>query len=235
MMTPGRVVRALMARLPRLRAQRYFALNGLDRRMEKYIDYDGGYFVELGANDGVTQSNTLYFERFRGWRGVLVEPTPHNYFKCKANRSSRDLVHCAACVSFGYKEPFVRMIYSNLMTTTGDLNSDITDADSHAQVGAKFLPRQEEVVAFGAIARPLNDILLQADAPAIIDFLSLDVEGAEIEVLKGVDHERFKFRYILVECRDLPAMQDYLQTQGYTLVEKISEHDYVFAGAGVPE
>ncbi|CAM5783089.1 FkbM family methyltransferase [Rhizobacter fulvus] len=219
--------------MPRVRKQRYFALNGLDRRMEKYIGYDGGYFVELGANDGITQSNSLYYERFRGWKGVLVEPTPHNYFKCKANRSPLDSVHCAACVSFDYKEPFVRMIYSNLMTTTGDLSSDIADADSHAQVGVKFLPHQEEVVTFGAIARPLNDILIQAGAPGVIDFLSLDVEGAEIEVLKGVDHERFKFKHILVECRDLRTMQAYLQNRGYRLVEKISDHDYVFAGAGV--
>ncbi|KQW39189.1 FkbM family methyltransferase [Rhizobacter sp. Root404] len=220
--------------MPRLRPQRYFALNGLDRRLEKYIDYDDGYFVELGANDGVTQSNTLYFERFRGWKGVLIEPTPHNFFKCKANRSTLNSVHCAACVSFDYKDPFVRMLYSNLMTTTGDLDSDIADATSHAQGGVKFLSSREEVVTFGALARPLNDILIQAGAPDVIDLLSLDVEGVEIEVLKGVDHDRFKFRHILVECRDLPTMRAYLQGQGYELIEKISEHDYIFDAIGLP-
>ena len=51
---------------------RYFSLNDLDKKLEKYLDFDYGYFVELGANDGVNQSNTLFFERFRGWKGVLI-------------------------------------------------------------------------------------------------------------------------------------------------------------------
>lgn len=44
---------------------KYFSLNQLDRKLEEFVDYNNGYFVELGANDGVTQSNTLYFERHR--------------------------------------------------------------------------------------------------------------------------------------------------------------------------
>ena len=55
---------------------KYTGLDQLDRKLEKYVDYDYGYFVELGANDGVTQSNSLYFEKYRKWRGLLVEPSP---------------------------------------------------------------------------------------------------------------------------------------------------------------
>jgi len=62
---------------------KYFSLNQLDRKLEKYVDYDNGYFVELGANDGVNQSNSLYFEKYRTWRGLLVEPAPQNYLKCR--------------------------------------------------------------------------------------------------------------------------------------------------------
>src|SRR5438067_7198102 len=116
-MKASRIANALRSRLSHLWPQRYFALNDLDKRMEKYIDHDGGFFVELGANDGINQSNTLYFEKFRGWKGVLVEPTPHNYFKCRQNRSAANAFHCAACVSFDYKDPFVKILYSNLMTT----------------------------------------------------------------------------------------------------------------------
>ena len=60
--------------LTRLFRLRYFSLNSLDKKLEEYLDLDAGYFVELGANDGVNQSNTLYFEKFRGWHGVLIEP-----------------------------------------------------------------------------------------------------------------------------------------------------------------
>lgn len=210
---------------------RYHALNNLDRKLERYVDRDGGYYVELGANDGVTQSNTYYFEKHRGWHGLLVEPSPHNFLQCIRNRSPRNRFACAACVSFDYQPEFVRMTYSNLMSTARGLESDIADPGAHAESGRRFLGAGEPVFDFGALARPLSDLLVEAQAPASIDFLSLDVEGAEIEVLKGVDHERFRFAYILVECRELTPMQAYLEGRGYRLVEPFSAHDYLFASA----
>lgn len=208
---------------------RYSGLNGLDRQLERYVDYDDGYYVELGANDGVTQSNSLYFERHRGWRGLLVEPSPHNFIKCFANRSGRNHIVCAACVSFEYPSEFVRMTYSNLMSTAKGLESDVIDPEAHARLGQQFLGEREPMFDFGAIARPLNDLLVEAQAPEKIDFLSLDVEGAEIEVLKGVDHERFRFKYLLVECRAIDEMRAFLDTKRYRFVGPLSAHDYLFA------
>ncbi|MDT8993097.1 hypothetical protein RQP54_19645 [Curvibacter sp. APW13] len=87
------VIKSLAKRLLR---GKYFSLNQLDYKLEKYVDYDNSYFVELGANDGVTQSNSLYFEKYRNWRGLLVEPAPQNFLKCRQNRSARDSIYCAA-------------------------------------------------------------------------------------------------------------------------------------------
>ncbi|MCR9057134.1 MAG: FkbM family methyltransferase [Rhodobacteraceae bacterium] len=55
----------------------------LDRKVLKYISHDGGYFIELGANDGVSQSNTMLLEEKYGWRGLLIEAIPHKYFECR--------------------------------------------------------------------------------------------------------------------------------------------------------
>lgn len=214
--------------LKRLIRGRYNGLNGLDKKIEAYIGYDGGYFVELGANDGVSQSNTLYFEKYRGWRGLLVEPAPHNYLQCRANRSAANSIHCAACVSFAYKAEFVRIAYSNLMSTPLGLATDISDPLAHAQSGRAFLGQSEDIFEYGAVARTLNDLLVTAGAPKSIDFLSLDVEGAELEVLQGVDHGVFRFKFILVECRDFNRMQDFLVAVDYAFVEKLSEQDYLF-------
>lgn len=214
----------------RLLQGKYFSLNQLDRKLEKYVDYDDGYFVELGANDGVTQSNSLYFEKHRNWRGLLVEPAPQNFLKCRQNRSSRDSIYCAACVSFDYDQEFVRIAYSNLMSTAVSMESDIQDPRAHAKLGDQFLGNGETVFEFGAVARTLNSLLLDARAPKLIDFLSLDVEGAELEVLKGVDHQVFRFKYILVECRDFPRLNAYLENQDYRFAEKLSGQDYLFAG-----
>ena len=57
----------------------YVANNSLDKKLQRYIDYYNGYFVELGANDGINQSNTFFFEKKRNWKGVLIEPYKNNY------------------------------------------------------------------------------------------------------------------------------------------------------------
>ncbi len=218
----------------RLFRGKYASINQLDQKLEKYVDYDNGYFVELGANDGVTQSNSLYFEKYRNWRGLLVEPAPQNFLRCRKNRSARNRIYCAACVSFDFDQEFVRIAYSNLMSTPVNLESDIQDPRVHAALGDRFLGSGEAVFEFGAVARTLNSLLLDAGAPRQIDFLSLDVEGAELEVLKGVDHQAFRFKYILVECRDFPRLDAYLEKQGYCFVERLSMQDYLFSSEELP-
>lgn len=210
-------------------ARKYWGLHDLDRQIEKYVDFDFGYFVELGANDGKLASNTLYYEKSRNWRGILIEPAPNLFLQCRESRSAENHIVCAACVSFDYKDEFVKIIYSDSMSVSLNVETDIGDPAAHAELGRQFLRPGETVFAFGAIARTLNSILLEAKAPGLIDFLSLDVEGSEIEVLKGVDHEAFRFRYMLIECRDIARLSDYLGPLRYRLVEKFNEHDYLFA------
>ena len=209
--------------------KQYFGLNNLDEKLEKHLNYDGGFFVELGANNGVNQSNTLYYEKFRNWHGVLIEPTLHNFLQCKTNRSTKSKIYCNACTSFEYKEKFVEIIYSNLMSVPKGLESDILDPDAHAKDGKKFLHPLEENISFGAVARPLNEILKDAKAPELMDFLSLDVEGAEIEVLKGLNTHEFKFKFMCIESRNIDKLSHYLIPKGYQLIEKLSHWDYLFS------
>jgi FkbM family methyltransferase len=213
--------------------RKYWGLEELDRKIEKYLNYDGGFFVELGANDGRLSSNTLYYERYKGWRGVLVEPAPNLFLECRRNRSDQNHVACAACVSFDYKEEFVKILYSDSMSVSLGIESDIPDRTAHAELGRQFLRAGETVFAFGAVARTLDSILREAQAPRLIDFLSLDVEGSELEVLRGIDHDAFAFRYLLVECRHLARLQAFLTPLGYALVERFNEHDYMFESTGL--
>lgn len=69
---------------------KYFGLEELDRKLEKYLNYNNGFFIELGSNDGVEQSNTYYFEKYKNWSGILIEPILHKYLDCKKNRSSKN-------------------------------------------------------------------------------------------------------------------------------------------------
>ena len=206
----------------------YFGLKGLDRKLEKYLNYKNGYYVELGANDGIKQSNTYHFELKKGWRGVLIEPSPHNYLACRERRGTNNHVYCNACVSTEYEGEYVDMIYADLLTVSSNLSLDIDDKDSHIEWGKGFLPSTQNIFRYGAVASTLTSLLDHAGSPAKIDLLSLDVEGAELEVLKGVDFTRYVFKYMLIEIRDLPRIENYLDRQGYRLIDKLSEHDYLF-------
>ena len=207
---------------------RYFALNEIDRKLEKYLSHKHGFFVELGANDGITQSNTKYFELFRKWKGVLIEPNPQKWLECSSNRSKYSSCINAACVSFEFEGNSVNMLYSNLMTISLDGESDIPDKHQHADWGKDFLNDSEVVYEFIAPARTLESILSACNAPQTIDFLSLDVEGNEIEVLKGVDLINRRFTYMLIETRGLSKINEYLLSFEYSVIDQLSPHDYLF-------
>lgn len=87
---------------------------------------------------------------------------------------------------------------------------------------------RESVFEFGAVAHTLNSLLLGAQAPADIDLLSLGVDGGELEVHKGIDHKSCRFKYMLIECRDLSRLSLYSRQQGYRFLERLSEHDCLF-------
>jgi FkbM family methyltransferase len=206
----------------------YFALNNLDRKLEKYVDYDNGFFVELGANDGVDQSNSLYFELNRGWKGLLIEPCPNKFLSCNLNRSPQNHIFCNACVSFEYKKNYVDITYGNLMSISKNLELDVADKHQHIVNSKQFLAPFEPIFNFGAVAMTLTALLDKSKAPKLIDFISLDVEGAELEVLKGIDFSKYNFKFMLIEIRDLELIDKFLNMMGYNLVEKFSHHDYLF-------
>ena len=207
---------------------KFDSIHNLDQELLNYLNYQDGFFVELGANDGITQSNSLYFEKKKNWRGVLIEPVPNNFIKCVKNRSGSNKIYCCACTSFDYKEKFVEMTYSNLMSIASNLESDIPDIKEHASSGRIYLAKGEETFTFGALAKTLNAVLIDAGAPQLMDLLSLDVEGAEIGVLKGLDHQHFRFKYILTECRDSQKMIRFLDEHNYELLHQLSAFDYLF-------
>jgi FkbM family methyltransferase len=199
--------------------------NNLDIQLEKYLNFSNGFFIELGAHDGITQSNTYYYEKKKNWRGILIEPTPKLFKICKKNRSSKNSFFSNACVGFDYKKKDVKLIYSNLKTTSVDLTSDLYRKKHLANPELNFFEKQSN---FTSKAKTLNSILLQSNAPNIIDFFSLDVEGAEFEVLNGIDYNKFNFRYIIVETHQFDKLKKFLTNKKYKFVKKFNFNDYLF-------
>ena len=201
---------------------------GLDKLDLKLIDSiapnRNGFYVELGANNGISQSNTFKLQKIYNWSGLLIEPSPIRFAECVANRSfeNKPQIRCAACVPFDYAEKFVEIDYVDLMSVAKGLDVTDMNASAHADLGEQFLDLALRHT-YGALARTLTSILDEVNAPLSFDLLSLDVEGNEHAVLKGLDFNRYQPRWILVEVRqDDSLIPCLLESNGYIEYKKLS-------------
>jgi FkbM family methyltransferase len=169
------------------------ALHGLDVTLNSIIDRNEGFFVEAGAHDGFTQSNTYWLERFRGWRGLLVEPMPELAGEARLSRPDATVMECAL-VGPGNPQARVRMRF-------GDLMSMVAGAREPDWPSRGTITGWRDSYETDVDARTLSSLLDEIDAPEI-DLLSLDVEGFEAAVLAGLDLSRHAPRYVLVEIHD---------------------------------
>jgi FkbM family methyltransferase len=200
----------------------YYGLSELDSKIETYLDFDGGTFFEAGANNGLNQSNTRYFEERRGWRGILVEPIPQRFFECVVNRPEA-YVEWAALVPSDWGKPDADLIYCDLMTVTqGSMGGREVE---HVARGSKYIPN-ETPFRFKARARTISEILEKYQLKRI-DFMSLDLEGFELEALKGLDMRRHRPRFLLVEVRDEKSVDAFL-APFYQKIGKMSHHDVLY-------
>lgn len=206
----------------------FYSANFLDKKMLKYINYNNGTYIEVGANDGILQSNTYFYEKKKNWSGLLIEPIYKKFLQLKKNRSRKNFFANYALVSFNYKKKKIFLKYSDLMTTTISKKNEI-DINNNITIGKKHLNIYETEKIFSAKTTTLNSLLKKNNMPEVIDFFSLDVEGYELEVLKGLNFNIYKFRYILVECiNNSKKIKNFLQINNYKFVEKLSDIDYLF-------
>jgi FkbM family methyltransferase len=140
-----------------------------------------GYFVDIGANDPRDGSQTWPFEQL-GWEGVLVEPQHHLAERLRQERRAK--VYGVACSSPKNSGKSATLNLAGIHTS---LNPDF------------FVAGMQRVGTSNVLLRTLDEILIDAKAPAPIDFVSIDVEGHELEVLEGFDLNRWRPRLILIE------------------------------------
>lgn len=209
----------------------YKAKNGIDKQMLQFINYRNGFFVEIGAGDGVYLSNTFYLEKNLGWRGVLVDPVLHHYLSCLTHRTMSTSYLCAA-TNFENKSDYIKLKYGGYSTLALGPQSDINDAQQHINDAASYIPANNAGVEFLAPLRTMTEMLDSANAPKVIDFFSLDVEGNELEVLQGIDFSKYQIRWLLVESRDISRISNYLQAFHFSLRKRMTSCDFLFEYIG---
>lgn len=154
---------------------------------EKYLNYKNGFFIELGAMNGLTFSNTYFFEKTLDWTGILIEPT-NQYHELISNRPN--------CFNFNYaiseEETELEFIGDQAL---GGLTKSMTD--NHR----KGWGLDERGSVYFVKSIPLSKLLSQVDVDKV-DFFSIDVEGGEFEVLNTFDWS-IPVHVILFELSDL--------------------------------
>lgn len=165
-----------------------------------------GFFVEFGAVDGLQNSNTVFLEKTLGWRGIVSEPARRWHEKLRANRSCHVDTRCVFSES-GHNLEFGE---------TGSWMGGNTLVQYRDEGGAE----RKFSATYAVETISLNDLLKEAGAPSVIDFLSVDTEGSEYEILRNVDYDRWSFGLILVEHNFDEEKRDkirsILNSRGYT-------------------
>lgn len=200
------------------------AASKLDEKLAKYLNYKNGIFVEAGANNGLSQSNTFFLEKALKWKGILVEGIPELYSKCKKNRRGSKVFH-AGLVPKDYKKSTLKMNYANLMSVAeGAMKPH--QLKKHIQEGLE-VQKIERSYTVEIPAMTFEKILDEAGY-LNIDFLSIDLEGFEIEALKGWNFEKYRPKFILIEVRDLNEVDSFFSVHDYKREALLSHHDYLY-------
>lgn len=187
-----------------------------DRALERWFkDICHGTYLEIGGLDGVTFSNSYVYNKGLNWTGVLVEASPRNYQQLVRNRPNEIAnVHAAVCE----KEMDLHWVESHL--AVGGFQ-EFADPEFQKIWWSEGQIQNAQVVK----CRTLEQILLETVGPGFhFDFFSLDVEGAELSVLRSINFDQVGFGVILVEAdehnptKNLDA-RNFLESNGYIYLE----------------
>jgi FkbM family methyltransferase len=171
----------------------------------------GGFFVEFGAASGLDLSNTWLMEKKFGWSGILAEPARCWHAQLAANRSCL-VEHDCVWSKTGQQLDFAEADEAEISTL-----SDFKDADMHSK-------SRRSSRHYGVRTISLNDMLEKHSAPREIDYLSIDTEGSELEILRSLDFNKYQFKAITCEHNHTGSralIHDLLSGAGY--VRKFTE------------
>lgn len=179
---------------------------------------ENGFFIEIGVGDGVNISNTFFLEKSRNWTGVLCEPDRTSHRSIAANRSA---VLCKEAI---YNSNGIIEFYS--IDGNNELSTITLTEDMNSAMRKNYSKYEVHSLTFDEFAKRYN-------IPLDIDFISLDTEGTELEILSTIDFQKFNIKALCIEHNNLKErkmkLKELMFSHGYKLFnEKLSLFDYWF-------
>lgn len=196
----------------------YYSQHGEDNYIKTlFKNKNDGICIEVGAYDGVSLSNTLHFEKL-GWKALCIEPIQSAFNKCKNTR--QECYQC--CISDADKEDAEFTIFHLIdnLCAISSLEPDDRLIESHKTMITNVSKCMVKV-------RSLNSLLAELNFPKVIDFISIDTENTELDVLKGIDLNVYDVKLFVVENNyNEPFCENYLLQYGYEKIHRIAVNDF---------
>ncbi len=219
--------RALTVRSPERRAVEppYYSQYGQDEYIWRQLlggRRNGGVFCEIGAADGVRNSNTYFFEKELGWKGYCIDPNPLLFEKLKSQRSAK-CFNCGIASKCGTLE-FLRVDGSGEQLSCF---RDYASADHLRAIEAERLNGGSAVQSILVDVLPF-DKFASENLISCIDLLSIDAEGMERQILSTIDFTSVDIRVIAVEANCDPVdLELFMGTLSYRLSALVgTDHIY---------
>lgn len=181
-----------------------------------------GAFLDIGAHDGISFSNTYFFEKDKKWTGVCIEPNPEIFKKLQSNRNCI-LENC--CISSDESEVTFRKVNGPGNMLSGIL--DFFDAKHIARIENWISSSGGSYEDIAIKCKTIESILLKYDITKI-DYCSIDTEGAELQIIKSIDLNRFSIKSFSVENNNKDKfVRNYLKQKGYYCIPSKLDDFYV--------
>jgi FkbM family methyltransferase len=201
----------------------FYSQYNQDRYLETNIfkGYKNGFYVDVGAHDGISINNTLYFEKNNNWTGINIEPIKKVFDRLVINRPNDINLNCAVCNNDGETDFFCNTGYTEMISGIKD-NFDIRH----------FNRLQHDNLQTGSTTEVIKvktkklETILDENNIKHINYLSIDVEGAEFEVIKSINFNKVFIDVIGFENNyndvSVPIVE-YLQNKGFIIIYHSSD------------
>lgn len=198
----------------------FYSQDKQDEYLEKNIfkGYNSGIYVDVGSHDGITINNTIYFQKNNKWNGINIEPIKKVYNKLIINRPNDININCAVCNYDGKTEFICNTGYTEMISGIKDtydyrhynrLNNENTLMNASTEIIIVNTKKLETIFDEHHITH--------------VHYLSIDVEGAEFEVIKSINFDKVFIDVIGFENNyndvSLPII-DYLNNKNYVIIHK---------------